>query len=76
MLLNIEQPHRGGLRFGALTEVITTAPTASLPTEFVRGQPPFPLSFQGCLAAYIVGLNFGLKARLLLRKSADTYILK
>lgn len=49
MLLNIEQPHRGGLRFGALTEVITTAPTASLPTEFVRGQPPFPLSFQGCL---------------------------
>lgn len=51
MLLNIEQPHRGGLRFGALTEVTATAPTAlaSLPTEFVRGQAPFPLSFQGCL---------------------------
>lgn len=51
MLLNVEQPHKDGLRFGALTEVIATVPTAlaSLPTDFGRGQAPFPLSFQGYL---------------------------
>lgn len=51
MLLHVEQPYTGGLRFGALTEVMATVPTAlaSLPTEFGRGQAPFPLSFQGCL---------------------------